>query len=327
VTRPVLRIDRRFLNWGVFFIVLGAVPLAVSGGVVDPGTTDRAWTLWPILLMAGGAGILLRETPLAFVGGLIAAITFGLIGGGILASGNFPVAGCGDAGETVAFEPWSGRFDPAASVEVELNCGNLTVDTAAGSEWELTGTAPDGAPPVVDATSEGLRVRGPERTAPLGLLSSGQQWTLALPTEPTLVLDVGLNAGDATLDLADARLELLVLELNAGRVRADLSAVAALDEIELSVNAGSAGLTLPDRSLTGSVELNAGQVRICTTGGTAIRIVADGAFAATLDLPGLTRTDDVYESPGFAGAATRIELRVGANAGQVTLNPGGGCDA
>ena len=30
-----MRIDSRFLNWGVFFILLGAIPLAVPANVLD----------------------------------------------------------------------------------------------------------------------------------------------------------------------------------------------------------------------------------------------------------------------------------------------------
>ena len=32
----IMRVDQRFLGWGVFFILLGAIPLAVSQAA-DPG--------------------------------------------------------------------------------------------------------------------------------------------------------------------------------------------------------------------------------------------------------------------------------------------------
>lgn len=59
-----MHLDRRFLNWGVFFIVLGGVPLAVQQGLLDRDLAARAWLLWPLLIIAAGVGLLLRRTDL-----------------------------------------------------------------------------------------------------------------------------------------------------------------------------------------------------------------------------------------------------------------------
>ena len=56
-----MRIDQRFLGWGIFLIVLGAVPLAVRSGIVTADAAGTAVRLWPLLLVGAGIGLVLRE--------------------------------------------------------------------------------------------------------------------------------------------------------------------------------------------------------------------------------------------------------------------------
>ena len=93
-----MRIDRRLLNWGLFFILLGVIPLAVRQGLLAQTSLERWWSLWPLLLVAAGIGLVLRRTPIDFAGGLLTAGTLGVMAGSVLATGfNVPsFAGCGD---------------------------------------------------------------------------------------------------------------------------------------------------------------------------------------------------------------------------------------
>src|SRR5664280_2971296 len=72
-------VDRGRLNWGVFFIVLGAVPLAYHQGAVSSSAIGEAWRLWPLILVGIGLGFVLSRTPAAFLGGLVVAATLGLV--------------------------------------------------------------------------------------------------------------------------------------------------------------------------------------------------------------------------------------------------------
>jgi len=124
-----MRIHRGLLGWGVFLIVLGAVPLLVRGGYLDEATVRRAWQLWPLVLIGIGLGLMLQRTRLAAVGGLVVAITFGLLGGSLLVTGpggGFTTCGFGTgSGSGTAFETRSGTFGPAASVGLDLDCGEV----------------------------------------------------------------------------------------------------------------------------------------------------------------------------------------------------------
>lgn len=59
-----MRVDRRFLGWGVFFILLGAVPLVVRAGYLTQAQVAGSWSLWPLILIGIGVGILLSRTRL-----------------------------------------------------------------------------------------------------------------------------------------------------------------------------------------------------------------------------------------------------------------------
>ena len=82
-----MHVNRGLLGWGVFFIVAGAVPLAVQSGAIDPAVVRRAWELWPLILIGIGLGLVLQRTRVAIVGGLVVSVTFGLIVGGWFAVG------------------------------------------------------------------------------------------------------------------------------------------------------------------------------------------------------------------------------------------------
>ena len=54
-----MRVDRGRLNWGIFFIVLGAVPLAYQQGLVSSSAVDDAWRLWPLVIVGIGLAFVL----------------------------------------------------------------------------------------------------------------------------------------------------------------------------------------------------------------------------------------------------------------------------
>ena len=64
-----MRFDPRLFRWGVFFITLGAVPLAVRANLIDSDTVVQGWRLWPLLLVGLGVSILLRGTRVELLGG------------------------------------------------------------------------------------------------------------------------------------------------------------------------------------------------------------------------------------------------------------------
>jgi hypothetical protein len=326
-----MRIDRGLLGWGVFLIVLGAIPLAVRGGYLDADTVRRAWELWPLILIGLGLGLVLQRTKAAFVGGLVVALTFGLMGGSLLAVGvGGGLSSCGfgvGSGDGTPFATQTNEFGGSANVSVDLNCGELTVTPATGSTWTVAGSDVDGQGPTIESSAGRLRVKSRDRNG-IVFGEGGNRWQVALPTDPSLTLDLSLNAGSATIDLAGAHVPDLNMSVNAGEIRLDLSRAAQVGQLDASANAGSLKLSLPAASLTGSVSANAGSVELCVPAGVGLRFRGSNnpLSSNNFDQRGLVKSGGTWTSPGYDTAQWKLDLATTANAGAITLNPEGGCD-
>ncbi len=313
-----MHVDRRFLNWGVFLLVVGAIPLAVRSGVLPTGV--RWFELWPLVLIGWGLGLLLGRTPLAALGGVIVAASIGAVVGGVLAgTGGI---GCG-GGTATPFAPQSGSFSGAtASVTLDPGCGDVDVTTG-GSTWQVAGSTANGATPSIDASANRLSVRAPGGFDAFGGSTS---WQVRLPQDQPMDLSVTANAGRATLALGQAQIGSLSITVNAGSTRADLSD-ATVRNVSTTTNAGSIRLSLPATSMTGSFTANLGSIDLCVPPGTAIRIRSGGFLGGNdFDAQGLVHADGAWSTPGYAAASNRIDVSATANLGSISLNPDGGCE-
>ena len=324
-----MRLDPRFLNWGVFFILLGAIPLAVSQGWISGDAINGWWRFWPVILIGIGVGLLLRRTTFHFVGGLIVAATFGLMFGSLLAGGVNGGIGfgwnCSPGPGGTAFTSQSGTLGANGSVSLEMSCGDLAANATPGTNWTLAGTSPKGQPPRVEASADRLSIRPQERDFFGSFDSPGENWTVGLPTDPTLGLSATLNAGSAHFNLAGMHLTDLSLTTNAGSTVVDLTG-AALPSFSWTVNAGSSEITLPAASMTGSATVNAGSLAICVPSGAGVRIQSSSFLASNnFGERGLTQSGSTWTTSGYVAAPIKIDLSISANAGSVELDPSGGC--
>lgn len=326
-----MHIRRGFLGWGVFLVLVGAVPLLVRSGSLTADQVGRLWQLWPLILVGIGVGLILRHTRFDFVGGLIVAAAFGLMVGGALAIGvgSISTGFCGSDDGSVAFPQRDGTFADGGSVDLRLDCGQLTVGVASGNAWHVAGSDDDGRGPTVDSTGTSLSVRSRSGNgAPFFGFGARDTWQVTVPGAPTLDMDVQINAGSATVDLGGASLGTLDLRQNAGSATVDLREVAAIGGLEARLNAGSLGLTLANKSLTGTIVANAGSVRLCAPAGAALKLQTGQNIVGSYDYDGhgLVKDGSTWTTPGFDTAEVKIELQTSANAGSFTLDPEDGCD-
>jgi hypothetical protein len=158
-------------------------------------------------------------------------------------------------------------------------------------------------------------------------LGERDRWVISLPTEQRLDVLLNVDAGSVVADLQGARLGVFDVELNAGQATGNLRDVAEVAEIHVGINAGSLGLFLPAVSTTGTIEANAGSVRLCAPPGVALRLQTADSMLSSYDFgsAGLVQVGDSWETPGYDTAVTRIELQIDANAGSFRLDPDEGC--
>jgi len=329
-----MRVNRGLLGWGVFFIVLGAVPLAVQQGALDADVVRRAPELWPLILIGIGLGLVLARTRFAVLGSLVVAATFGLMGGALLATGfhpgsGFSSCGFGTGGAGTPFADQRGSFTRDATVHLEMSCGDVSVTPADGTGWTVGGTSPDGRPPEIRRDDGRLAVTAPEHGG-ITIGAGGSAWQVTLPRGGPMAMELTVNAGSGRLDLSGMTIPVTTATVNAGGARIDLSGARGAERVEASVNAGSLVMLLPvpAATLRGSLSVNAGSASLCAPDGVALRFRGgDQALGSTnFEDRGLVRNGDTWSSPGFDAAATRIDMSVSANLGSITLDPEDGCD-
>jgi hypothetical protein len=318
-----VQINRGLVFWGVAFISAGAMALAIQSGAIDGDAARELWRFWPVVLIIIGLAIIAARTPLALLVTLLAGIVVGGMGGTLVSGWPDGLSiGCGGTADQQ--ETADGTFGSAADVELDFNCGDLAVSMGAGNAWSVDARYAGNSEPDISSAGDRLRVVAKGGGFP-GFNESRQDWTVVLPSEVELALEVDANAASANLDLAGGEFGDLVIDTNAGSVTIDLAG-ADVRELSIDMNAGSANLSVDDAtSLAGSIEMNAGSLNVCVPDGVSLEINLDDpniTFSHNLDESGLARSGDTWRS-GDGPAA--IVLSVDGNAASFTLNPEDGC--
>jgi hypothetical protein len=323
-----MHFDRRLLGWGVFFILVGAIPLAVRAGFLDAERVVSWPSLWPVLLIGWGLGLLLRHTPVEWIGGGVTAVVLGLMAGGALATGfrGIPiVSGCGGEGRGTAFVTQGGTLATGGQLNVEFNCGTITMAATEGSDWSVAGSDAGGRGPSVETSGSGVSIESPANDF---FGESGRNtWTVGVPRAAVLGLGLTIDAGRGTADLTGASVSSASLTVNAGSFRLDLAKAALVGDVNATVNAGDATISLPAGDRSANLSVNAGSLELCLPTDAPVRVRWAGALGSNdLDEAGLTELeDDTWVSAGFDESAPHLEFRVSANAGSFDLTIGGAC--
>ncbi|MGH2445025.1 MAG: LiaI-LiaF-like domain-containing protein [Candidatus Limnocylindria bacterium] len=322
-----MTINRGLVFWGVALITAGAVALAIQSGAITSDITREAWRLWPVVLIVIGLSIIAARTPFALVATIIAGLAVGGLGGSLV--GGIPDGmsiGCGGEPDQVATHDGSFAGD-RAEVDLDFDCGDLTVTTAPGRDWSLQAGYGGRDEPIVTTDESSLRVEAPDGGGFIGFTDDRQDWDVVLPTDVAIELSVDANAASSDLDLTDADLPQLSIDANAGSVDMQLGG-AEIGELTIDANAGSVDITADDATrLAGSVEFNAGSIDLCVPDGAVVAITLTDdniTFSHNLDESGLTRSGDTWRS---GEGDPDITLSVDGNAASFTYNPEEGCDA
>jgi hypothetical protein len=321
-----MRIDRSLLNWGVFLIALGGVPLAVQRGWADAGIAGDLWRLWPLILVGIGLGLVLRWTPLAWLGGALVAGTFGLIFGALVAGGIQGVSsacvGLG-SGQTETTSESGPASSSSFSLQLELSCGDLDVARSAAGEWTLQADHEPGKPPTIDATDASLTLGQPGTDA---IFVLGQQtrseWQVGLPADPALDVGLTLNAASGSVDVGEGPIERVQGTINAGDLDIDLASATTEQPANLSLtyNAASGSLALPAASVIGSMTLNASSLELCVPADAEARFELESTLSSDdFSGSGLTEVGDSWQTEGFDTSAVHIDLSITSTVSSISV--------
>jgi hypothetical protein len=320
-----MRVNRGLLFWGLALVTAGVVALAGTQGWIDiPGWVDL-WRYWPVILIVIGLAIVLSRTPFAVIAVIVAALVVGFAGGAAIAAGAGGFATCGNVSGSA--DTASGEFSGgSASVDLDLNCGDLTLGLADGSGWEAVTISEQGEAVSLTADTDSLQIRSGNGGFPFD--QDRQDWTVTLGRDVAYDLALSLNAAEGDADLSGGQFTRIDADPNAGSLQINLSG-SQVEELDLQVNAGSLTLaTDAETQLAGRIGVNAGSVDLCTDPDVGLRITVDGnvTFAHNLDESGLAQSgEDTFTSDNFESAERTIDLEMEGNAASFTLNPEEGC--
>ena len=319
-----MRVNRRFLYWGIFFVAIGGILVASDLRAVDTPTLTDVLRLWPLALVAIGLSIVLRRTRLSLPGLMLAAAVPGLVVGGALAVAPRFIGDCGARGEPASVASTEGTFDGPATVTVRSGCGSLNVKTSPGNGWQFDAGNTAGRTPKIDSSPQSLSIDANGDNGPDFLDAGRDAWYLVLPTSDIDSVSLVVNAGRGQVALPGARINRLALTANAAEMLVDASA-ASVANLSAVINAGSLSIHLPaDSDVVGSLRVGAGQLQVCSPPGLALRVTSKGT-AEMVRVDGLQQHASEWQSPDYASATHRADLSVNVNFGVVEINPIGGC--
>jgi hypothetical protein len=317
-------VRRGFLNWGIFLICLGAVPLAMQLNVFDREVAASLLRLWPLILIGIGLGVMLRFSRAAALGGIVVAATFGLLFGALFATGfpSFAAACAGDGNGTPVTR--SGTATGSLELNVELTCGEMTVGRAPGGTWSVDVTA-GSETPTIESTGSLLRLRSVTNARWLFDTDTRETWHVTVPTEATLSGNITANAARIVATLGSGPVGAINATYNAAEGLLDLTGASAAT-LNGTLNASTIGVILPRGSFIANVTINASTLNLCSAADTGLRITYDDTLSShNFASAGLTQSGKTWQSANYGTAAVRAELRISANVSTTTLNPAGGC--
>lgn len=298
------RRERANILGPVLLIAIGAVLLLNTLGILEWNVWLSLIRLWPVLLIAAGLDLLLGRH--SVWGSLVAAIlVLGVLAVALwLASTDAAPGGSGLVAEGVR-QP----LGTATSAEIVVSpaVGRLQMEALPEEASLVQGTIYRARNEEVEQVFEGgtratytLRA-GQVSWAPFGTWSFDRRlWEVGLSPGAVLDLEAEMGAGEVVLDLTGLQIEGLRVEMGLGRAEVRLPAEG---RFEASVDGaiGETVIVIPD--------------------GLEARIQASTALAVRKMPGGYRRDGDVYTSPGYDGAANRVDLTVNQAMGAVTVRP------
>lgn len=332
-------VNSRRLFDGLMLVIIGAVLLLNSIGVLPWSIWLGIWRFWPLLLIAAGLSLVLNRA-VPFMGLLCLALVI------ILAVSwywpqtvrlpweiNFNGVHIGDRTNLTlmndeVIKPLPTDATKPFSVDLTFRAGQLyvgdTTDQAFDAKLDYYGTRPAVN---MDANNDG---------ASLSIKSVGdvtipswfgkdkgpwETWNVALNPNVPLKLTANLSAFDADLDLSQYNLTGLHLDASAGDLTCILGDRSASQTVDINSSAGAVKLTVGNAAkVTIAVSASAGSVDIHVPAGAALRVREHASVSSTnVAEIGLTKSGDYWVSSDYDAAAQKIDIDYNGSASSLRI--------
>ena len=192
-----------------------------------------------------------------------------------------------------------------ADIRFKHGAGSLRIGALPEGSELLSGTCVGGVD--VEVHRRGERVKARLRANsdvwfgfPGTLGGKGLAWDLKLNRSVLLILDLKSGASESTLDLSDLKVSELHVSTGASSTDITLPAGAGYTRVTVKSGAAAINLRLPE--------------------GVAARIeIQSGLAGINVDTNRFPQVSSGYESPGYASAANKAEIRVETGVGSIDI--------
>ena len=283
--------------FGILLVLLGALLLLQTTGVVSWTLWFELWRFWPVFLIAGGVSIILgRRFPV-----LTSLVVVFLLVGAVGAAAFFVIVDVESFVVTEFVEPLDGvEF---LELEVEFGAGELRIsDLPAGSTDLLVATisGPGSKAGAVETLARsGNRAVVKLENAQSFFTTVDRKWDIKIARDVEIFLAIQSGASDISIDLE--QLQVTELLMAAGAVSATL------------VTPAQAGFTIV------SVDVGASSLEITVPEGVAARIDVDAGLASVDIADRFPKVDGIHESPDYDTAKHRLALDIEGGAASIEV--------
>lgn len=280
---------------GIILVIVGVVLLLQTTGIISWDVWSNLWQFWPVLIIAGGIGLLFGSRAPWLAGLLVAALLIVAI-----------VA-------AVAFSPSREQVvtsltEPLGSlstvdVRIDFGAGEMTVQSLPADspnvvqgQFETPGGAANASLRRSGDSGElQIRMDGP-RFGSIGRA----KWDVSLARTPRLSINLDGGAAQLKLDLRDLQVRELTVDAGAANI-----------EITLPANAGET---------KASIDAGAANVEIVVPQGVAARINSSGGLSSfNVDMARFPRSNGSYVSPDFNSATNKVTIDLSVGASSVSV--------
>ena len=281
---------------------LGVILLLNNLGLLSWSVWDTLFRLWPILLIAAGLDLMIGRRSLA-LSGLISVAMVLAIGVAIWFAGAWAPRGVPLPTNTI-----NQGLDGATQAEVELRLGvgELRLSAMEAAEGLISGRVYSerniGVTQRFD-TRDGtaffvLQQESGPQIAPWSGRGANERWDLQLTPGVPLRLTLDTGAGVTRANLRDLRISELIVNSGVGQI----------------------DVTLPERGqFNGRINGGIGETIVTLPSGVAARLTIQRGLGSVTTPANFIQRGDVYESPGYAEAANRVDLTINGGIGSIEV--------
>ena len=285
--------------FGILLVLLGALLLLQTVGVVSWGLWLELWRFWPVALIAGGVSIILgRRFPV-----LASLVVVFLLVGTVGAAAFFIVADT----ESFVVSEFSESLDGAEflELEVEFGAGELRISDLPLGSTDLLQARLSGSGSSAALLSKVVRSENRAEVKLGNVQNSFFNLAIDRKLEVKIARDVEVN---------------LSIESGAGDINVDLE---QLQVAELLMAAGAVSATLVTPAVAdftiASVDVGASSLEITVPEGVAARIDVDAGLASVDIADRFPKVNGIHESPDYDTATRRLALDIDGGAASIEV--------